>query len=167
MDTVISLLTGLSDSQVRAFRHTSTLAGKTNCLCTWVCTPCGTVLWCFKSEIFIIISQGSTPGACDGQWLDPVMQIRVYWHVYTHTLYTLWSLKSHVFLCLTSLTVLKCLIIETFFSKLSIRQFIIVMIIVISIDIYNICNLDRLKSTTCHNQLNRRQTSCTPSLFKD
>ncbi|MEQ2159772.1 Cohesin subunit SA-1 [Goodea atripinnis] len=26
MDTVISLLTGLSDSQVRAFRHTSTLA---------------------------------------------------------------------------------------------------------------------------------------------
>lgn len=27
MDTVISLLTGLSDSQVRAFRHTSTLAG--------------------------------------------------------------------------------------------------------------------------------------------
>lgn len=28
MDTVISLLTGLSDSQVRAFRHTSTLAGK-------------------------------------------------------------------------------------------------------------------------------------------
>lgn len=28
MDTVISLLTGLSDSQVRAFRHTSTLAGQ-------------------------------------------------------------------------------------------------------------------------------------------
>lgn len=28
MDTVISLLTGLSDSQVRAFRHTSTLAGE-------------------------------------------------------------------------------------------------------------------------------------------
>lgn len=28
MDTVISLLTGLSDSQVRAFRHTSTLAGR-------------------------------------------------------------------------------------------------------------------------------------------
>lgn len=27
MDTIISLLTGLSDSQVRAFRHTSTLAG--------------------------------------------------------------------------------------------------------------------------------------------
>lgn len=27
MDTLISLLTGLSDSQVRAFRHTSTLAG--------------------------------------------------------------------------------------------------------------------------------------------
>ena len=28
MDNVISLLTGLTDSQVRAFRHTSTLAGK-------------------------------------------------------------------------------------------------------------------------------------------
>lgn len=27
MDNVISLLTGLSDSQVRAFRHTATLAG--------------------------------------------------------------------------------------------------------------------------------------------
>lgn len=32
MDTVISLLTGLSDSQVRAFRHTSTLAGKIVCV---------------------------------------------------------------------------------------------------------------------------------------
>uniref|UniRef100_A0A665VDV8 Cohesin subunit SA n=1 Tax=Echeneis naucrates TaxID=173247 RepID=A0A665VDV8_ECHNA len=32
MDTVISLLTGLSDSQVRAFRHTSTLAGMVNCI---------------------------------------------------------------------------------------------------------------------------------------
>lgn len=31
MDTVISLLTGLSDSQVRAFRHTSTLAGQYLC----------------------------------------------------------------------------------------------------------------------------------------
>lgn len=31
MDTVISLLTGLSDSQVRAFRHTSTLAGQFEC----------------------------------------------------------------------------------------------------------------------------------------
>lgn len=31
MDNVISLLTGLSDSQVRAFRHTATLAGKNNC----------------------------------------------------------------------------------------------------------------------------------------
>lgn len=31
MDTVISLLTGLSDSQVRAFRHTSTLAGQFCC----------------------------------------------------------------------------------------------------------------------------------------
>lgn len=30
MDTVISLLTGLSDSQVRAFRHTSTLAGQSS-----------------------------------------------------------------------------------------------------------------------------------------
>lgn len=30
MDNVISLLTGLSDSQVRAFRHTATLAGE-NC----------------------------------------------------------------------------------------------------------------------------------------
>lgn len=28
METLISLLTGLSDSQVRAFRHTSTLAGE-------------------------------------------------------------------------------------------------------------------------------------------
>lgn len=28
MDNVISLLTGLSDSQVRAFRHTATLAGE-------------------------------------------------------------------------------------------------------------------------------------------
>ena len=28
MDNIISLLTGLCDSQVRAFRHTSTLAGK-------------------------------------------------------------------------------------------------------------------------------------------
>lgn len=28
MDNMISLLTGLSDSQVRAFRHTATLAGK-------------------------------------------------------------------------------------------------------------------------------------------
>lgn len=27
MDNIISLLTGLSDSQVRAFRHTATLAG--------------------------------------------------------------------------------------------------------------------------------------------
>lgn len=27
MDTIISLLTGLADSMVRAFRHTSTLAG--------------------------------------------------------------------------------------------------------------------------------------------
>jgi hypothetical protein len=32
MDNVISLLTGLSDSQVRAFRHTATLAGKLMCL---------------------------------------------------------------------------------------------------------------------------------------
>lgn len=30
MDNIISLLTGLSDSQVRAFRHTATLAGKSN-----------------------------------------------------------------------------------------------------------------------------------------
>lgn len=30
MDNIISLLTGLSDSQVRAFRHTATLAGKIN-----------------------------------------------------------------------------------------------------------------------------------------
>jgi len=29
MDTIISLLTGLADSVIRAFRHTSTLAGKT------------------------------------------------------------------------------------------------------------------------------------------
>lgn len=28
MDTIISLLTGLADSVIRAFRHTSTLAGK-------------------------------------------------------------------------------------------------------------------------------------------
>ena len=42
MDTVISLLTGLSDSQVRAFRHTSTLAGETTTsLC--VCVLAGTV----------------------------------------------------------------------------------------------------------------------------
>jgi len=33
MDNVISLLTGLTDSQVRAFRHTSTLAGKFNRVC--------------------------------------------------------------------------------------------------------------------------------------
>ena len=32
MDNLISLLTGLSDSQVRAFRHTSTLAGKQSLL---------------------------------------------------------------------------------------------------------------------------------------
>lgn len=31
MDTIISLLTGLADSMVRAFRHTSTLAGKIIC----------------------------------------------------------------------------------------------------------------------------------------
>lgn len=31
MDNVISLLTGLSDSQVRAFRHTATLAGTLVC----------------------------------------------------------------------------------------------------------------------------------------
>lgn len=31
MDTIISLLTGLADSMVRAFRHTSTLAGKITC----------------------------------------------------------------------------------------------------------------------------------------
>lgn len=30
MDTIISLLTGLADSMVRAFRHTSTLAGMDN-----------------------------------------------------------------------------------------------------------------------------------------
>ena len=30
MDNVISLLTGLSDSQVRAFRHTATFAGNCN-----------------------------------------------------------------------------------------------------------------------------------------
>lgn len=35
MDTVISLLTGLSDSQVRAFRHTSTLAGTNNMIFVW------------------------------------------------------------------------------------------------------------------------------------
>lgn len=35
MDTVISLLTGLSDSQVRAFRHTSTLAGTNNIIFVW------------------------------------------------------------------------------------------------------------------------------------
>lgn len=28
MDSLIALLTGMSDSQVRAFRHTSTLAGR-------------------------------------------------------------------------------------------------------------------------------------------
>lgn len=32
MDNVISLLTGLTDSQVRAFRHTSTLAGTSTLL---------------------------------------------------------------------------------------------------------------------------------------
>lgn len=42
MDTVISLLTGLSDSQVRAFRHTSTLAGQ--------------YLFCFVNLNFVLIS---------------------------------------------------------------------------------------------------------------
>uniref|UniRef100_A0A8C1J9Z1 Cohesin subunit SA n=1 Tax=Cyprinus carpio TaxID=7962 RepID=A0A8C1J9Z1_CYPCA len=42
MDTVISLLTGLSDSQVRAFRHTSTLAGQYLC--------------CFVNLNFVLIS---------------------------------------------------------------------------------------------------------------
>lgn len=38
MDTVISLLTGLSDSQVRAFRHTSTLAGnEASLICAFWC----------------------------------------------------------------------------------------------------------------------------------
>ncbi|VDP04955.1 unnamed protein product, partial [Heligmosomoides polygyrus] len=32
MDSVIQLLTGLADSQVRAFRHTATFAGKHRCL---------------------------------------------------------------------------------------------------------------------------------------
>ena len=36
MDNVISLLTGLSDSQVRAFRHTATLAGRWICVCVCV-----------------------------------------------------------------------------------------------------------------------------------
>lgn len=36
MDNIISLLTGLSDSQVRAFRHTATLAGKFN-ISNYVC----------------------------------------------------------------------------------------------------------------------------------
>ena len=43
MDNVISLLTGLTDSQVRAFRHTSTLAGtcayRANCVCFCESTP--------------------------------------------------------------------------------------------------------------------------------
>lgn len=39
MDTVISLLTGLSDSQVRAFRHTSTLAGQ------WIMFVCVLLLF--------------------------------------------------------------------------------------------------------------------------
>lgn len=39
MDNVISLLTGLSDSQVRAFRHTATLAGMLHIyLCDYICT---------------------------------------------------------------------------------------------------------------------------------
>ena len=41
MDTVISLLTGLSDSQVRAFRHTSTLAGQ------WIIFICVLLPFCF------------------------------------------------------------------------------------------------------------------------
>jgi len=40
MDTVISLLTGLSDSQVRAFRHTSTLAGELGFCCMHTCMLC-------------------------------------------------------------------------------------------------------------------------------
>ena len=35
MDNVISLLTGLSDSQVRAFRHTATLAGRWTFFNVW------------------------------------------------------------------------------------------------------------------------------------
>lgn len=38
MDNIISLLTGLSDSQVRAFRHTATLAGTFyNTACSLAC----------------------------------------------------------------------------------------------------------------------------------
>uniref|UniRef100_A0A8C1JAB9 Cohesin subunit SA n=1 Tax=Cyprinus carpio TaxID=7962 RepID=A0A8C1JAB9_CYPCA len=48
MDTVISLLTGLSDSQVRAFRHTSTLAGQYLC--------------CFVNLNFVLISPNTQEG---------------------------------------------------------------------------------------------------------
>lgn len=48
MDTVISLLTGLSDSQVRAFRHTSTLAGQfTSVMAPSKCMPCTDLVCCF------------------------------------------------------------------------------------------------------------------------
>jgi len=39
MDNVISLLTGLSDSQVRAFRHTATLAAMKLMTALWVVVP--------------------------------------------------------------------------------------------------------------------------------
>lgn len=71
MDTVISLLTGLSDSQVRAFRHTSTLAGQwTLFIC--VLLPCyvlcctGRNCWMFWYSAF---------NSCSFVWYTSVMQL--------------------------------------------------------------------------------------------
>ena len=51
MDNLISLLTGLSDSQVRAFRHTSTLAGEHSFL-VYKCSF-GDFLCSLVSEFFL------------------------------------------------------------------------------------------------------------------
>lgn len=45
MDTIISLLTGLADSMVRAFRHTSTLAGMENSM-HYYCLVVGSLIPC-------------------------------------------------------------------------------------------------------------------------
>lgn len=93
MDTIISLLTGLADSMVRAFRHTSTLAGKIthrvaidhefcwlvykqNCsklrsslywsscsLMHWQCLP-PNVCYCNINNLFLCVSEWNLDALC-------------------------------------------------------------------------------------------------------
>lgn len=76
MDNVISLLTGLSDSQVRAFRHTATLAGmyfKISKLCMHSVEKC--VRNKFLSILYIRLN------------ITLLVSFKLLWNVSTHSQY--------------------------------------------------------------------------------